>query len=99
VLDLMEEFRQQIVDRTIIGLITKGVVKPGEIMAAGDREGRVLSREVVKTILTGLQERMDTPVMFGGQRAPIKNFVYLQARGVVRFLLGEAGYTPFSLGW
>jgi CRISPR-associated protein Cas1 len=100
VLDLMEEFRQQVVDRTVITLLSKGVIKPNEILAVERaEEGRVLDRNVVKTILTSLQERLDTKVMFSGQRAPIKRFVYSQARRVVRFLLRETGYTPFALGW
>ena len=100
VLDLMEEFRQQVVDRTVITLLSKGVIKPDEVLAVERaEEGRVLDRNVVKTILTSLQERLDTKVMFSGQRAPIKRFVYSQARRVVRFLLRETGYAPFVLGW
>jgi len=100
VLDLMEEFRQQVVDRTLIGLVTKGVIKPDEILASGVvEEGRVLSKEVIKTLLASFQERLDTEVMFGGQRAPIKSFIYHQARRVVRFLLRETDYVPFCLGW
>lgn len=33
VLDMMREFRKQLVDRTLIGLITKNVIKPNEILA------------------------------------------------------------------
>ena len=99
VLDLMEEFRQQVVDRTLIGLISKGVVKPEAIIAEESLEGRVLNREVVKALLYGFQERLDAEVMFGGQRAPIKCFIYHQARSVVRFLLEKANYAPFVLGW
>jgi CRISPR-associated protein Cas1 len=100
VLDMMEEFRQQVVDRTVITLLSKGVVKPGEVLAVERaEEGRVLDRNVVNTILTSLQERLDSKAMFNGQRAPIKRFVYSQARRVVRFLLGETSYTPFALGW
>jgi CRISPR-associated protein Cas1 len=100
VLDLMEEFRQQVVDRTLIGLVTKNVIKPEEIIVAeAVEEGRVLNREVVKTLLASFQERMDTEVMFDGQRGPIKNFIHHQARRVARFLLREADYTPFTLGW
>ncbi len=62
-------------------------------------EGRVLDRNVVKTILTSLQERLDTKAMFSGQRPPIKRFIYSQARRVVRFLLRETSYIPFALGW
>jgi CRISPR-associated protein Cas1 len=100
VLDLMEEFRQQVVDRTLIGLITKGVLKPGEVLAVEVvEEGRVLSRKTIKTLLTSLQERLDAEVMFDGRRAPIKRFIYYQARRVARFLLREGDYAPFCLGW
>jgi CRISPR-associated protein Cas1 len=100
VLDLMEEFRQQVVDRTLITLLTKNVIKPDEILATeAVEEGRVLSKGVVKALLTSLQERLDTVVMFDGQRGPVKSFVHHQARRVVRYLLREADYTPFCLGW
>ncbi|MEM3088013.1 MAG: CRISPR-associated endonuclease Cas1, partial [Candidatus Bathyarchaeia archaeon] len=58
VLDLMEEFRQQIVDRTIIGLVTKNVIKPSEVLVAASPEGQILNSETVKTLLTSLQERL-----------------------------------------
>jgi len=100
VLDLMEEFRQQVVDRTLIGLITKNVIKPDEVLASEEAdEDRVLSRKVTEVMLTGFQERLATEVMFNDEKASIKNFIYLQARRVVRFLLGEADYVPFCLGW
>lgn len=100
VLDLMEEFRQQVVDRTLIGLITKGVLKPDEILAMEVvEEGQVLSKETIKTLLTSLQERLEMKVMFNGRKAPIKRFIYHQARCVVRFLLRESDYGPFCLGW
>jgi len=100
VLDLMEEFRQQVVDRTLIGLLTKNVIKPKEVLAAEVvEEGRVLSKEAIKTLLTSFQDRLDAQVMFDGQRGPVKSFIYHQARRVVRSLLREADYTPFSLGW
>jgi CRISPR-associated protein Cas1 len=100
VLDLMEEFRQQVVDRTLIGLITKNVIKPGEVIVSDCvEEGRVLSREVVKTLLAGFQERLDTEVMFDRQHGSIKTFIHHQARRVALFLLREAEYTPFTLGW
>jgi CRISPR-associated protein Cas1 len=100
VLDLMEEFRQQLVDRTLVGLITKGVIKPNEILAAeAVEEGRVLSKDVIKVLLASFQERLDSEVMFNGQKGSLKSFIYLQARCVVRFLLKEAEYVPFCLGW
>lgn len=100
VLDLMEEFRQQVVDRTLIGLITKSVIKPREIVdAEAVEEGKVLSKETIKTLLESFQERLDTEVMFDGQKSTIKGFIHHQARRVARFLLRETEYAPFTLGW
>jgi CRISPR-associated protein Cas1 len=100
VLDMMEEFRQQLVDRTLIGLITKNVIKPNEIIVADSvEEGRVLSKDVIKVLLASLQERLDSEVMFNGQKGSLKSFIHLQPRCMVRFLLKEADYSPFCLGW
>jgi CRISPR-associated protein Cas1 len=102
VLDLMEEFRQQVVDRTLIGLFSKRVIKPEEVLAAGTEaeEGRVLSKRTVQALLNGLLGRLETFVMFGGRHGPLKSFVYSQARMVVRFLLRDSSrYMPFVLGW
>ena len=100
VLDLMEEFRQQLVDRTLVGLITKNVIKPNEILAAeAVEDGRVLSKDVIKVLLASFQERLDSEVMFNGQKGSLKSFIHLQPRCVVRFLLKEAEYVPFCLGW
>jgi len=100
VLDMMEEFRQQLVDRTLISLITKNVIKPKEIIAVDSiEEGRILNKEVIKIVLSNLYERLDSQVMFNGQKGSIKSFIHLQPRSMVRFLLKEAEYAPFCLGW
>jgi len=56
-------------------------------------------RDLLTYLKAGFQERLDTEVMFGGQRGSIKSFIHSQARCVVRFLFREAEYVPFSLGW
>ena len=100
VLDMMEEFRQQLVDRTLISLISKNVIKPNEIIDdASTEEGRVLSKNIIKILLTNFYERLDNPVMFNGQKGSMKSFIHLQPRNMVRFLLKETEYTPFCLGW
>ncbi|MBC7131014.1 CRISPR-associated endonuclease Cas1 [Candidatus Bathyarchaeota archaeon] len=101
VLDLMEEFRQQLVDRALIGLVSKRIIKPEEIMAEEDVEkNRLLSKKAAEQLLESLLERFEAKVMFAGKRNPLKSFIYHQARAIVRFLLGDSGdYVPFVLGW
>jgi len=102
VLDLIEEFRQQVVDRTLLGLFSKKIIKPEDVLAAGAevQEGRVLSKNAVQALLDSLLERLEVSVMFGGRRGPLKSFIYSQARMVTRFLLRDTSeYVPFILGW
>ncbi len=81
-------------------MITKSVIKPNEILAMETaEEGKVLSKEVIKVLIAGFQERLESEVMFNGQKGPLKSFVHLQPRCVVRYLLKEADYAPFCLGW
>ena len=102
VLDLMEEFRQQVVDRSLISLFSKNVIKPEDVLAVGveAEEGRVLGKRVVQSMLDALLSRLDRAVMFGGRRGSLKSFIYSQSRNVVRFLLRVSSrYEPFILGW
>jgi CRISPR/Cas system-associated endonuclease Cas1 len=57
VLDMMEEFRQQLVDRTLVGLITRGVIKSDILAAEAFEEGRVLSKDV-KNLIKDLVENV-----------------------------------------
>jgi CRISPR-associated protein Cas1 len=100
VLDIMEEFRQQVVDRTLIGLLTKGTIRAGDLMAEDDAEGgRKLKREVVRELLKSFQERLEAEAIFKGEKSTIRGFIHIQARRVIRYLLEGEGYTPFHLGW
>lgn len=99
VLDLMEEFRQQVIDRTLIGLVTRGTIKAEGLMEDGAEEGSRLSKEAVKELIKAFQERLDTEAYFKGEKGTIKGFIHTQARRVVHHLLEGAEYTPFYLGW
>ena len=102
VLDLMEEFRQQTIDRILIRLISKKEVKPDEIFASEGVKGekRLLNKNVTEKLIKSLLERLETLVIFGGKRGSLKSFIYSQARVITRFLIGDvADYKPFILGW
>lgn len=98
VLDLMEEFRQQVVDRTLLALISKRMVKPKEIIEESRGERRI-ARDMARKLLEALEERLDGKAMFQGKRSTLRGFIQLQARNVARLLLNQAEYKPFILGW
>jgi len=101
VLDLMEEFRQQTIDRTLINLISKKIIKPDEILATEtEAEERTLTKKTVQKIFEEFMNRLETKVMFNNRKGTIKSFIHQQARNITRYLLKDTKtYTPFTLGW
>jgi CRISPR-associated protein Cas1 len=94
VLDLMEEFRQETVDRVLLGIVNRGQLKAGAII--GD-DGR-LEKSVSKLVFKVVSERLDEYVSYGGGRLRLRDTIMLQARTVSRYLLGELpAYTPYMI--
>lgn len=93
VLDLIEEFRQAVVDRTLLGQVTRGWVPTQE------EDGR-LTAECRQRVATLVLERLQATEAYGGKRQPLRHILQLQARALATFLRGEReAYTPFVLGW
>jgi CRISPR-associated protein Cas1 len=100
VLDMMEEFRQQVVDRTIFSLVNLSTVKPDDFQEANPDQGRTLNRDVTRKLLEALEERLTTTAVFNEQRSELKGFILSQTRRATRLLLRETmSYQPFFLGW
>jgi CRISPR-associated protein Cas1 len=91
VLDLIEEFRQPIVDRAVIALSGKGVTL--------DVRDGMLTDEARRTVAEAVLERLDSEVSFRGRRQLVRSVVQIQARCLASFLRGDGGYRPFSFKW
>jgi len=93
VLDLIEEFRQPVVDRTIFGLINKRVA------LVVDTEG-LLDERTRKLLADKVLSRLDAPERHEGHQRPLRQIIQAQARRVAAYLRGErAGYEPFVSRW
>jgi len=91
VLDLVEEFRQPVVDRTVIAFINLG-------QGIGMSEG-LLDHETRKRLGQAVLERLASYQHFRGQRYQVRSIIQMQARSLVSFLRGKAKYKPFSFRW
>lgn len=94
VLDLIEEFRQCIVDRTLIGLVNKHV-------AFKQDEEALLTQETRTKIAEKVLERLDgSAELYEGKRQALRFILQSQARHLASFLRGEREqYIPFVAGW
>ncbi|HEX9442177.1 MAG TPA: CRISPR-associated endonuclease Cas1 [Roseiflexaceae bacterium] len=92
-LDLIEEFRQAVVDRTLIGQVNRGFT------IAQQDDGR-LDSSTRKRIAEKVLERLESSEPYAGKRQPLRHIVQLQARHIATFARGERPeYAPFVMGW
>lgn len=93
IFDLIEEFRQAVVDRPLLGLVTRGLV------VAQDDQGR-LTEETRQKLAERVRERLDATELYEGKRQPLRHILQCQARHIATFVRGDrVHYTPFVMGW
>jgi CRISPR-associated protein Cas1 len=93
VLDLIEEFRQPVVDRTLIGLVNRGFA------IERDEQGR-LDKSTRDRLIERAKERMESTELYEGKRQALRFILQCQARHLATFVRGEREtYPPFVAGW
>ncbi len=96
-IDFMENFRQQLVDRIVLRLISYRQIKPedGEVRNfvcyLNDRARRTLLLEILK--------RFDSRTQYEGRNIAYSSIILLQARKIVSYLRGEGRYEGFFQRW
>lgn len=91
VLDLVEEFRQPVVDRTVIAHINLG---EAVTLKAGMLDEETRSRYAAKIL-----ERLESTETVKGKKYQIKSIIQVQARSLCTFLRREGEYKPFGFKW
>jgi len=93
-LDLIEEFRQPVVDRTVFGLLNKGVaIEVDEKGFLTDKARRVLAEKVLDRLEKG-RERYERG------KHTLRTILHRQAQHLATFVRGERSrYEPFVAGW
>ena len=93
VLDFVEEFRQAVVDRTVIGLVNK------RFAVEQDEEARLL-QETRNKLAEKIKERLDSTEVYEKKRQTLRFVIQNQARHLASFLRNErTSYEPFITGW
>jgi CRISPR-associated protein Cas1 len=94
VLDLIEEFRQMVVDRTVFAGLNKGT------LPHLDDEGK-LALDTRRNLAERIFERLNTPELYRGKRLKLRSILVGQARHVAAFLRGggQVSYEPYVGRW
>ena len=93
VLDLVEEFRAPVVDRTILGLVNKGVkIEQDERGFLCDKTRRFLAEKIIA--------RLESNERYEKKRHPLRTIIQKQARHLATFVRRERdAYDPFVVRW
>lgn len=91
VLDMVEEFRQPVIDRTVVAFTN--LAQP-----VGMNDG-MLDESTKKALSQKILERLASRENFQGQEYQIRSIIQMQARSLVSFLRGKSNYRPFSFRW
>jgi CRISPR-associated protein Cas1 len=94
VLDLIEEFRQCVVDRTVIGLLNRHV-------AFEQDQEQLLTEGTRRKLAEKILERLDgSAELYEQKRQALRFILQSQARHLACFLRGDReNYEPFVAGW
>ncbi len=91
VFDLIEEFRQPVVDKTIIGMIRK--------KEKFQMEGTLLTQESKKKVIKKIIKRLNKKIVFHGRNLSFQEIIRSQAKSIVQYLEGKEIYYPFIDKW
>jgi CRISPR-associated protein Cas1 len=93
VFDLIEEFRQVVVDRTVVGMATKGMKLDLDEKGLLTEKSR---REIAEKVL----ERLEAAERYERKRHSLRAIIQSQARTIATFVRGDrAAYEPFVARW
>jgi group II intron reverse transcriptase/maturase/CRISPR-associated endonuclease Cas1 len=87
VFDMVEEFRQPIVDREILSILNRG-------QKITQTNGK-LSKQSIKLIVQNIQERLATPTPSRYGKTPLYNIIKLQSNLLKRSILDKTKYKGF----
>ncbi|MBO8170102.1 MAG: CRISPR-associated endonuclease Cas1 [Thermoanaerobacteraceae bacterium] len=91
VLDLIEEFRQPVVDRVVIAAVNKG-----KSFTLADNQ---LDDKTRKELAAKVLERFEGKERYLGRQYKIKTIIQMQARRLATYLRKEGNYKPFVSRW
>jgi len=98
VLDLMEEFRQQVVDKSVVALVSKKMIQPSQ-SSLSDGIFK-LSDDARKTLMREILEKLEDYTRVDDEKIRWCDLILKQARQVGKYLRGEVlKYEPFYLRW
>lgn len=97
VFDVMEEFRQQVVDRSLLRLLNLGQVDKDDFDV---KDGFVyIGEECRKLLVKTVLDKLNGNVTFDGIQKTYSDFIEVESKNIVNFLMYQTPYKTFYIRW
>lgn len=93
--DLIEEFRQQLVDKVIFSLINTKQLTSADM----DKRNNSINLEKRKLIISRVLDKINSRLNYEGENLSYGEIMDKQAKKIVNYLINGEKYTGFSLRW
>ena len=93
--DLIEPFRQQIVDKTVISLVNRKQVKLDDL----DGRNNLIKLEARKLIVSKILDKMYSTITYEGKTMSYAEIIDLQTKNLVKSLIDGDEFRGFYLTW
>ncbi|WP_407412654.1 CRISPR-associated endonuclease Cas1 [Methanobrevibacter sp.] len=93
--DLIEPFRQQIVDKTVIGLINKKRIRPEDL----DKRNKTIKLEARKLIVEKILGKIYSTITYNDETVSYSDLIQKQSADLVEVLLDGTKFKGFYLRW
>lgn len=93
--DLMEEFRQQLVDKVVFSLVNTKQISNDDL----DKRNNSISLDVRKLIIGRVLDKVNSNINYEGENLSYAQIIDKQAKKIVNYLINGKKYTGFSLRW
>lgn len=93
--DLIEPFRQQIVDKTIIGLVNRKQITLKDI----DKRNNTIKLEARKIIIKKILSKIYSTITYDGKTISYSDLIRKQSKKIVDVLLNGDEFKGFYLHW
>ena len=93
--DLIEDFRQQLVDKTVLNLINRKQVTNNDL----DKRNKSIKLEKRKLIISKIQEKLHSTIKYNDEEVTYSEIINKQSANLVKTLLNDEKFKGFNLHW
>ena len=97
VFDLMEEFRQQIVDKVVLSLLNRNQVKVEDFKL--ENGFMIILDKTRKLLIKSIQTKLSSKIDFNEKSMKYSDIILYQAKLIGKFLENKEDYVGFYLRW